>query len=180
MLSFQDLQRSSKYSFRKGRCIVPKISVIIPVYNVEKFLKRCLDSVLAQTFQDFEVICVNDGSTDRSGEVLTAVAEKNPNIKVYTQANQGLSIARNNGLKYSSGDYVCFCDSDEDALAIEEFLVTDYIVSRNDSYNLIPGGTGRTSFKHSEDAKKRISEAHLGRKFTDTHRNNLSESKKGK
>ena len=92
---------------------MPKISVIIPVYNVEKFLKRCLDSVLAQTFQDFEVICVNDGSTDRSGEILAGIAENNSNIKVYTQANQGLSIARNNGLKNSSGEYVCFCDSDD-------------------------------------------------------------------
>lgn len=98
---------------RKGEFVMPKISVIIPVYNVERFLKRCLDSVLAQTFQDFEVICVNDGSTDRSGEILACIAEKNSNIKVYSQANKGLSIARNIGLKCSSGDYVCFCDSDD-------------------------------------------------------------------
>ena len=55
---------------------MPKISVIIPVYNVEMFLKRCLDSVLAQTFRDFEIICVNDGSTDKSGEILACIAEK--------------------------------------------------------------------------------------------------------
>lgn len=77
------------------------------------FLKRCLDSVLAQTFRDFEIICVNDGSTDKSGEILACIAEKNSNIKIYTQVNQGLSVARNNGLKYSNGDYVCFCDSDD-------------------------------------------------------------------
>lgn len=84
------------------------------------------------------------------------------------------------GIENFSKRILCFCNSAEDALVIEEFLVTDYIVSRNDSYNLIPGGIGRSSFKHSEDTKKRISEAHLGKKFTDKHRNNISESKKGK
>lgn len=92
---------------------MPKISVIIPVYNVEKFLARCLDSVLAQTFEDFEVICINDGSTDKSGEILEEYAKIDSRIRVYTQKNSGLSVARNNGLNYSSGEYIYFLDSDD-------------------------------------------------------------------
>ena len=90
-----------------------KISVIIPVYNVEKYLVRCLDSVLGQTFKDFEVICVNDGSPDKSGEILSEYSKKDNRIIVITQNNQGLSMARNNGLNIAKGEYVCFCDSDD-------------------------------------------------------------------
>ena len=71
---------------------MPKISVIIPVYNTEKYLSECLDSVLAQTFQDFEVICVNDGSTDNSAQVLSDYASHHPHIRIITQENQGLSV----------------------------------------------------------------------------------------
>ena len=90
-----------------------KISVIVPVYNVEKYLSECLNSILAQTFNDFEVICVNDGSTDRSSEILLQYAKKDKRIKVITQKNQGLSMARNNGLKEAGGEYVYFVDSDD-------------------------------------------------------------------
>ena len=76
---------------------MPKISVILPVYNVEKYLRRCLDSVLCQTFADFEAICVNDGSADKSLNILEEYAAKDSRIKIVTQANQGLSMARNNG-----------------------------------------------------------------------------------
>ena len=92
---------------------MPEISVIIPVYNVEKYLNECLDSVLAQTFKDFEVICVNDGSTDNSPEILRQYADKDQRVKIVTQSNQGLSMARNNGLKEACGRYVYFVDSDD-------------------------------------------------------------------
>ena len=92
---------------------MPEISVIIPVYNVEKYLNECLDSVLAQTFKDFEVICVNDGSTDNSPEILRQYADKDQRVKIVTQNNQGLSMARNNGLKEACGRYVYFVDSDD-------------------------------------------------------------------
>ena len=92
---------------------MPKISVIIPVYNVEKFLSRCLDSVLDQTFKDFEVVCINDGSTDRSEEILQEYAKKDQRIKVFTQNNQGAAVARNKALQYASGDFVFFLDSDD-------------------------------------------------------------------
>lgn len=95
------------------RLFMTKISVIIPVYNVEKYLVRCLESVLAQTFTDFEVICINDGSRDKSLEILEKYAEKDKRIKVYNQSNQGVAVARNNGLKKATGGYVFFLDSDD-------------------------------------------------------------------
>jgi glycosyltransferase involved in cell wall biosynthesis len=92
---------------------MPKISIVIPVYKVEKYLSACLDSVLQQTFQDWEAICVNDGSPDNCGEILSEYAQKDHRIKVITQENQGLSMARNNGLKKANGKYILFFDSDD-------------------------------------------------------------------
>ena len=93
--------------------MVPSLSIIIPVYNVEAYLKQCLDSVLVDNaFQD-QVICVNDGSTDGSLAILNQYATKYPNVEVYTQKNQGQSVARNTGLDKAKGDYVLFLDSDD-------------------------------------------------------------------
>jgi glycosyltransferase involved in cell wall biosynthesis len=91
-----------------------KISVIIPVFNTEKYLQRCLDSVLAQTFTNFELVLVDDCSTDRSPAICDEYARKNTNIKVIHNAqNQGSSKARKTGLDVSTGDYVLFVDSDD-------------------------------------------------------------------
>ncbi len=92
---------------------MPKVSVIIPVYNVEKYLRQCLDSVINQTLQDIEIICINDGSTDGSAAILEEYANKDNRIKIITQENQGLSIARNNGMKIATGEYIAFVDSDD-------------------------------------------------------------------
>jgi len=92
---------------------MPKISVIIPCYNVSKYLKQCLDSIISQTFTDFEIICINDGSTDNCGQILAEYATKDSRIKVITQKNQGLSMARNAGLKQATGTYIQFVDSDD-------------------------------------------------------------------
>jgi glycosyltransferase involved in cell wall biosynthesis len=92
---------------------MPKISVIIPVYNVEKYLARCLDSVIAQTFSDIEIVCINDGSTDNSADILSEYATRDSRIRIVSQENAGLSIARNVGLEHISGQYVCFIDSDD-------------------------------------------------------------------
>ena len=89
------------------------ISVIIPVYNVEKYLSKCLDSVLEQDFDSFEIIAVNDGSTDSCGEILKEYAAKNENILVVEQENQGLGGARNTGIEKATGDYLLFIDSDD-------------------------------------------------------------------
>ncbi len=90
-----------------------KISVIVPVYNVQAYLKECLDSVCAQTYGDLEIICVNDGSTDDSASILQAYAAKDERITVITQENAGLAAARNRGLKEAHGEAVCFIDSDD-------------------------------------------------------------------
>ena len=91
----------------------PLISVIVPVYNVQKYLPMCLNSVLAQTFGDFEVICVDDGSTDDSLKILQEYAAKDKRIKVIHQENQGVSAARNCGLSFAIGHYIYFMDSDD-------------------------------------------------------------------
>lgn len=92
---------------------MPKISVIIPVYQVEKYLNRCIDSVLRQTFHDFECILVDDGSTDSSGSICDQYAQDYASFSVIHKKNGGLSSARNAALACSHGDYVCFLDSDD-------------------------------------------------------------------
>ena len=91
----------------------PKISVIIPVYNTSIYLRQCLDSVLEQDFDDYEVICVNDGSTDDSLEILREYEKKSSKIKVIDQTNSGVATTRNTGLKNASGDFLAFLDSDD-------------------------------------------------------------------
>ena len=91
----------------------PLISVIIPVYNVEKYLHRCLDSVIAQTYQNLEIICVDDGSIDDSGKICDQYAVRDARIKIIHQENQGLSAARNRGLDAAEGEYIAFVDSDD-------------------------------------------------------------------
>ena len=100
------------------------VSVIIPVYNVERYLARCLDSVIAQTYRDIEIICVNDGSTDGSAAILDDYARRDSRIRIVTQPNGGLSAARNSGLEIFRGDWVVFVDSDDwiPPYAIETFL----------------------------------------------------------
>ena len=87
--------------------------MIIPVYNVEKYLRRCLDSVIAQTYQNLEIICVDDGSVDESGKICDQYAVRDARIKVIHQENQGLSAARNRGLDAAEGEYIAFVDSDD-------------------------------------------------------------------
>ena len=100
-------------SFLRRLHKLTKVSVIIPVFNVENFLEECLDSVIHQTFNDIEIICVNDASTDSSAEILDRFAQKDSRIKVITQPKGGISKARNTGLEIASGKFVYFLDSDD-------------------------------------------------------------------
>ena len=92
---------------------MPKVSVIIPIYNVEKYLRECLDSVVNQTLKDIEIICINDGSTDNSLAILEEYASKDSRIILLNQENQGQGVARNNGIKISKGEYTAFIDPDD-------------------------------------------------------------------
>jgi glycosyltransferase involved in cell wall biosynthesis len=91
----------------------PKISVVIPVYNVEKYLHRCVDSILNQTFQDFEIILINDGSQDGSGQICDEYALKDKRIKVLHKKNARVAAARNDGIKMAKGQYISLIDSDD-------------------------------------------------------------------
>ena len=91
----------------------PRISVIVPVYNVAAWLPRCVDSILAQTCKNMEILLVDDGSSDASGRICDAYAEKDPRIRVVHKENGGLSSARNAGLDMASGEYLGFVDSDD-------------------------------------------------------------------
>lgn len=92
---------------------MPRISIIIPVYNVERYLRRCLNSVINQTFTDWEAICVNDGSPDRSALILEEYAKDDERIKIVTKENGGLSDARNVGMTHTTGEYIMYLDSDD-------------------------------------------------------------------
>ncbi len=91
----------------------PKVSVIIPVYNVQDYLRECLDSVVNQTVREIEIICVNDGSTDNSGAILEEYATKDSRFVVVHQENAGQSVARNRGLDLARGEFISFLDSDD-------------------------------------------------------------------
>ncbi len=94
------------------RCCM-KVSVIVPIYNVEKYLRKSLDSLANQTINDYEVILVNDGSTDNSQSIIDEYVEKYSVFKGFKKENGGMSSARNFGLKYAKGEYIAFVDSDD-------------------------------------------------------------------
>lgn len=93
--------------------LLPKVSVIIPAYNAQEYLRECLESILAQSFQNWEAIIVNDGSTDSTGKIAAEYAKKYPQIKVITTVNRGQAAARNTGLDHARGEFIFFIDSDD-------------------------------------------------------------------
>lgn len=120
-----------------------KVSVIIPVYNVQAYLKQCLDSVLAQSMTDIEVICVDDGSTDDSLSILREYEEKDSRVRILEQPNSGAGAARNLGLAHAKGEYLSFLDSDDffepDMLKTAYDCAKEYeaelVVFRSDQYH---------------------------------------------
>ena len=92
---------------------MPKVSIIVPVYNVGKYLSKCLDSLINQTLEDIEIICINDGSTDNSLDILKSYRTKDSRIKIIDKPNEGLSITRNLGIHSATGNYIGFIDSDD-------------------------------------------------------------------
>lgn len=105
---------------------MPQVSVIVPVYNAEKYIERCVNSILSQTFTDFELILVDDGSSDSSGDICDALKQTDDRIYVIHKANGGASSARNEGISAAKGDYICFVDADD-------YVEVDFIRSLMDT-----------------------------------------------
>ena len=138
-----------------------KVSVIIPIYNSEKYLRRCLDSVLNQSVQDYEIILIDDGSTDGSLDICNEYAERNRNIKVIHKLNGGVSSACNLGINYSRGKYLMFCDSDD-------YVEPDWIETMYQYAEKNPGVSVFSAF-YKEDGKTkqefRLKEAITEKRF---------------
>ena len=108
-----------------------KVSVIVPVYNVEKYLRRCLDSIISQTYKNLEIILVDDGSPDNSGAICDEYAKKDGRIRVIHRTNGGLSAARNSGLDVAEGEYIAFVDSDD--WLVDTFVEKLYVKAEQDA-----------------------------------------------
>ncbi len=137
-----------------------KVSVVIPVYNSEKYLKKCLNSVINQTLKETEIICVDDGSTDASVKIMEEFAEKDGRIQIIRQANQFAGVARNNGLKSAKGKYIVFWDADDYFEA--DALKTLYSRCEREKADVCLCAV--SSF-HDGSVKKRIDESFLKRRF---------------
>ena len=103
----------------------PLVSVIVPVYNAAQTLERCVEGILAQSFSDFELILVDDGSTDASGAICAAYSDADSRVVVVSQPNKGVSAARNAGLDRARGRYVAFCDSDD---TVKDYWLSSMVV----------------------------------------------------
>lgn len=122
---------------------VPKVSVIVPVYNTEPYLRECLDSIINQTLREIEIICVDDGSTDGSPAILQEYEKKDDRIRVLTQSNLSAGAARNNGMRYATGEYLSFLDADdffepdmlEKAYTVAKKQMAEIITFRCDIYD---------------------------------------------
>lgn len=114
-----------------------KVSVIIPVYNVEEFLPQCIESILSQTYKDFELILIDDGSKDKSLQICQQYADKDSRVKVFHQENYGVSVARNKGLSSATGTWITFIDSDD---WVDETFLEDFQVEENCNADMICQG----------------------------------------
>ncbi|MDR2818687.1 MAG: glycosyltransferase [Endomicrobium sp.] len=136
----------------------PKVSVIIPVYNTENELCKCLDSVLNQTEKEIEIICVNDGSADKSLSILEKYARKDKRIILINQKNAGVGVARNTGLKIAQGQFISFIDSDDYFLVLDVYERILKVFSEFDDVDFIEFGVENYTKSHilKESEKKRL------------------------
>lgn len=130
--------------------IHPLLSIITPVYNVERYLEKCVSSIIAQTFVDWELILIDDGSKDASGGLCDEFAASDPRIHVIHQSNAGASVARNAGLDLAKGDYITFVDSD-DIIAVDTYEKNICHFQKDASIDLVVYPIVRNDFKHEVD-----------------------------
>lgn len=114
-----------------------RFSICVPVYNVEKYLAECLDSIIEQTFNDFEIICVNDGSTDSSPKILEAYSSKDIRISIINKSNQGLLWARRDAIKVAKGEYILFIDSDDKYLNNNVLNILNEALNKHDNPDMV-------------------------------------------
>lgn len=140
--------------------IQPEISIIVPVYQVELYLRQCIDSILMQSFLNYELLLIDDGSTDSSGTICDEYAKADQHIKVFHQSNQGLSAARNTGIDNASGKYITMIDSDDVLLSNEYIkILYDSLQKSNAEISII----GQLSFRGNQEPPK----AYIGFKSLD-------------
>ena len=129
---------------------IPSVSIIIPIYNVAEFLPRCLDSILSQTFQDYELLLVDDGSTDESGIICDEYSKKDKRIRVFHNANGGAGAARKFGIQHSIGQWIAFVDGDD---SIPDNSISSlYNIAKSNEHDIIIGTlnlNNRNIFKHN-------------------------------
>lgn len=117
--------------------MIPLISIIVPVYNTKQYLSRCFDSILNQSFTDFELLLIDDGSADGSGAICDTYAEKDSRVRVFHKENGGVSSARNLGLKEAKGEWVCFVDSDDELMRESSQIMVNCI---SDAVDMVMAG----------------------------------------
>ena len=128
------------------------ISIIVPVYNTEKYLDRCIQSILSQTYTDFELLLIDDGSTDSSGVICDKYAEQDSRVRVFHKENGGVSSARNIGLDNANGVWITFCDSDD---WVYPYWLENYGITNNSIYDLICQGIECSNkLSHSNKSNK--------------------------
>lgn len=162
-----ELNNSMKYLDNKNG--LPLISIVLPIYNVENYLVKCLDSVVSQTYENIEIILVNDGSNDESLTICNEYAKKDSRIKVYSKSNGGLSDARNFGVDKSTGRFITFIDSDDfvtdDYVEYLYYLVSKYDCKMSQSSlfvhyinnnRVVDEGTNREAVLSAEEAIKKM------------------------
>ena len=138
---------------------MPKISVIIPVYNTEKYLSECLNSVLAQTLSDIEIICINDGSTDDSAKILSEYLERDNRIKIINQKNSGVVVARNNGITQATADLIYPLDSDD--IIAPNALEEMYSVITNTNFRVVGCECQTFGKNHNYFCQPKFSKFHM-------------------
>ena len=143
-----------------------QVSVIVPVYNAEQYIERCLDSIFRQTFQDFEIIATNDGSTDRSLDILKRYSDK---LVILSQKNRGVSSARNRGIQAASGKYIAFIDSD-DCWHLDKLKVQHRLMEQNSEVVACYTGNTRALDQLASDISTEEPAAFSNKTLTDVFR----------
>ena len=128
----------------------PKVSIVIPCYNVERYVRECMQSVVSQTLQDIEIICINDGSTDSTGEILREFARQDSRINLIERQNMGVGVARNAGLANAKGEFIAFLDSD-DRFYTNDILEVLYRTAKENSAQICGGSM---AFKYQVDSTR--------------------------